>query len=403
MKLIKRLHVLTTGLLTASLAAGCAVPSFEKIERPPSLSSTFDELVTKDVVSVLQQVDRLAPSSTTLGTFDSSLQQSAFAEALTDELRAAGYAIRAVAAGPGTLSVSYSMEPTDVGDVAGSSLVAEQSAQTVTVTVGDVAVRRSYISQADGQVLPVGTMQIRGVDASTLKLDNDIFSTQTVKAQQASSPAAPPTNTVAEDEQLVDVKQVSQVQPARTQVAQTAQLVEPQSVQQPSAGVAFLVAANASRPLLDLVAPSVTTAESQSFDSVSTLAENKTQNVLQLQQSNFESLFVEMGIVDEKVLTFENDSTRMGGLNKARLVELLENFNPESDILSVIGCSLGPTTYAGGQEGLARGRAERIREELLYAGIPDSKILAEGCWAEETFDERMPRRGVVVTLKRPVG
>ena len=155
--------------------------------------------------------------------------------------------------------------------------------------------------------------------------------------------------------------------------------------------------------MLDLVAPSVaTTAEPPSLAGMLELSGGKTQNIRELQQSNFEALFADMGIVDEKVLTFPNDSIRMGDDNKARLNALLQGFNPQSDIFSLVGCSLGATAYAGGQEGLALGRAQRVREELLYAGIPENKILTEGCWAEDSFDERMPRRGVVVTLKRPI-
>lgn len=402
MKLISNLRVLTATVLAAYLGVGCALTSTDAAKLSPTTPYAFDALVSKDVVSVLRQVERLAPTSTTLGTSDASLQRSSFADALKQEFQAAGYAIRAVAAGSETLPVSYSSERSDAGGVDGVSSAATQSSQTITVTVGDVAVRRTYIAQADGQVVPVGKMQVRGVDASKLKLDNEIFSTPALKARKSLPPVAPSTTKVVSGEQLVDANQRPQVQELPSS-SQSAQIIVPQdSPQEPSDSIASLTANSASRPLLDLIAPSVVTAKPQSFDTIGALAGKSTQNIRELQQSNFESLFAEMGIVGEKVLTFANDSTRMGDLNKARLSELLQSFNPESDILSVIGCSLGPTAYSGGQEGLARGRAKRVREELLYAGIPDSKILAEGCWAEETFDERMPRRGVVVTLKRPI-
>ncbi len=399
--------------LIGSLVVGCSSNPPETSELVPHSSSRFDQLVSRDVVSVLQQVERLSPSKTTLGTSDASLQQGAFAKALTDELRAAGYAMRSVGAGPETLPVSYSLERSD----AEGANAATQSTRTITVTMGDVAVRRTYISQADGEVVPTGLMQIRGVDASTITLNNDIFSTPSVNTQQSAPPAVtPPVPVVAEGEQLVESSQAPEIQPSSSQSVQvqptdiqSAQIVEPQNivesqnVQQPSAAILALAADNASLPLLNLIAPSVAAAEPQALGAIGLLVEDKTHNIRQLQQSNFESLFAEMGIVDEKILTFENDSTRMGGLNKARLNELLEGYKSESgDILSVIGCSLGPTAHVGGQEGLARGRAKRVREELLYAGVPDNKILAEGCWAEDTFDERMPRRGVVVTLKRPI-
>ncbi len=36
----------------------------------------------------------------------------------------------------------------------------------------------------------------------------------------------------------------------------------------------------------------------------------------------------------------------------------------------------------------------------MLAGIDSDKVLEEGCWAGVYYDEVMPRRGVVVTIKR---
>ena len=119
-----------------------------------------------------------------------------------------------------------------------------------------------------------------------------------------------------------------------------------------------------------------------------------------LGQSNFTDILQELGTVEETILTFGNDSTRMGPNNKQRVKQFVELFDPERDVFSVIGCSHGNTNVEGGQEALARGRALRVKEELQFAGIPHDKILHEGCWAGEQFDKRMPRRGVVLTIKR---
>ena len=118
--------------------------------------------------------------------------------------------------------------------------------------------------------------------------------------------------------------------------------------------------------------------------------------------SNFQSDFVDTLIVKEKILTFANDSTRMGVINKAQVESFIRGFNPGSDVVSIIGCSHGNTSAEGGQEALALGRAARVRDELLFSGIPEQNIRAEGCWAGEHFDEGMPRRGVVITLRRKV-
>ncbi len=384
-------------VLVAYLAVGCVLTQSGKTEPLSNQPDNFNQLVAKDVVSVLRQVDSLSPTTTTLGTSDTSLQQGLFAEALKNELQAAGYAIRAVGSGPATLPVSYRLERLEESVESGAANGAQVS-QTVTVNVGDIAVRRTYIAQADGQIIPVGAMQARGVDPSGLKLDNNIFSKPAHKVQ-SDVPPAESTVPVLEGEHLVSGDQNPPAVPA---YPEQNDISDPREREKSDASLATLATNNTSQPLLDLIAPSVATAKPQSFDAIGALADKNTQNVRELQQSNFESLFVEMGIVGEKVLTFANDSTRMGDNNKARLRELLRSFNPGSDVLSVVGCSLGPTRYEGGQEGLALGRAMRVREELLYAGIPEDKILAEGCWDEESFDERMPRRGVVVTLKRAI-
>ncbi|MFK8079546.1 MAG: hypothetical protein AB8B97_04610 [Granulosicoccus sp.] len=401
MKFLSQLRGLTATLIVVWLATGCALTSPDATKQADGLSAPdgFDELVSRDVVSVLRQVERLAPASTTLGTSDASLQHGALANALKRELQSAGYATRAISAGAQTLQVTLHLERPDIGGVDEVSSGESPSPSTVTVTVGDVAVRRSYIAQADGTVVPTGPMQVRGVDASSLQLDNDIFSTPAAKEPEPELPA-PPKTTIVAGEQVVDAKPIS-----TTPVPPLIPLPERSNTRvelpaQTDADIATLPTITGNRPFLDLVAPSVATAQPR--QPMDAMVERKTQNILELQQSNFESLFAEMGIVDEKVLTFANDSIRMGSVNKARLSELLQNFDPESDVLSVIGCSLGRTAYSGGQQALALGRAERVREELLYAGIPDSKILAEGCWADESLDARLPRRGVVVALKRPV-
>lgn len=68
-------------------------------------------------------------------------------------------------------------------------------------------------------------------------------------------------------------------------------------------------------------------------------------------------------------------------------------------MISVVGCSHGNTALKGGNEALAIGRANRVKEALLYAGVESKKVLEEGCWANIHYDD-LPRRGVVIELKR---
>lgn len=124
------------------------------------------------------------------------------------------------------------------------------------------------------------------------------------------------------------------------------------------------------------------------------------QNMYETMESNYSGLFKEFDDVDTKIIVFGNDSDFLGSANKVVIKQFIENMNHETDVLSVIGCSHG-TTYTGkDNEVLAIGRASAVKLELVANGVGYGRVLDEGCWAPEHFDEQMPRRGVVLTLKR---
>jgi len=123
-------------------------------------------------------------------------------------------------------------------------------------------------------------------------------------------------------------------------------------------------------------------------------------NMYETRESNFGKYFAGYDSVEKTVLSFPNDSLRVLPEVKTAVLRLSEQFNPETDIFSVIGCSHGKTALENGNELLAIGRSKRILEELVAAGVPDEKVLDEGCWAPVHFDGKMPRRGVVLDLKR---
>lgn len=123
-------------------------------------------------------------------------------------------------------------------------------------------------------------------------------------------------------------------------------------------------------------------------------------NVRDLEVSNYASLFDDYYDVGQQTLFFPNDSLRLGNENKQKLAELASRIEPETDIISVIGCSHGKTTIANGNQVLAEGRTQRVTESLMIAGLNPELILDEACWASEYWDEMAPRRGVMVTHKR---
>ncbi len=102
----------------------------------------------------------------------------------------------------------------------------------------------------------------------------------------------------------------------------------------------------------------------------------------------------------KQVLAFPNDSLAMSDDVMSELNQFADRFKPETDVLSVIGCSHGNTALENGNALLAIGRSKRVRQYLVEQGIPVNRVLDEGCWAPVHFDEKMPRRGVVVELKR---
>lgn len=123
-------------------------------------------------------------------------------------------------------------------------------------------------------------------------------------------------------------------------------------------------------------------------------------NMYETMQSNYRGVFSGYEDIDQSILVFPNDSLRLGDANKTIIEKYVAEMDPDTDVLSVIGCSHGETEISNGNSLLALGRANRVKEALLFSGLEHDQILEEGCWAPQLFDEVMPRRGVVLTLKR---
>lgn len=122
-------------------------------------------------------------------------------------------------------------------------------------------------------------------------------------------------------------------------------------------------------------------------------------NVAELGTSNYAGVFENYANVAELILVFPNDSMVLGPANKQRIQDTVAAVDPERDLFSIIGCSFGKTALENGNEVLATGRANRVKEELLFAGVPSERVLDEGCWAGAP-EENFPGRGVVLTVKR---
>lgn len=124
------------------------------------------------------------------------------------------------------------------------------------------------------------------------------------------------------------------------------------------------------------------------------------QNMYDSKESNYSNLLTDYEEVEQSVLVFPNDSLLLGDANKQIIEQYVDSMDPSTDVLSVIGCSHGQTAINNGNSLLALGRANRVKEAFLFSGVDHTDVLEEGCWAPTLYDEVMPRRGVLLTLKR---
>ena len=385
-----RNQLLVTLLLGAFALTGCSTAAKNSTD-----SQKIAPVIARDLVGVLVQLKPLPVETTVLRLSPDAFIEDDFAYALRQSLEEAGYAIRVSGNVAGTQTVSFS--------VTQKKQSAAGVVSTYTVNAGKVSVRRSYAASTEGFAQPIGTVQVRGADATTVQRNNRLFESTDPEivgevaalandgSQSRQALPAPTAFSTAPAAQVLPeptvVARAEFAQPQAQVPTQVIPNIQPAAVQvQPSAVTA--------------AAPLASRAKGQEFDRATFFDSRPMQNVRELGQSNFAVVFDDYSIVDEAVLRFGNDSFRLGQGNKDRMRRLVSQFEPGKDLVSVIGCSHGSTALSVGQKGLALGRAERVKEELLYAGIPEASIFEEGCWAEESFDKRMPRRGVVLTLKR---
>jgi len=126
----------------------------------------------------------------------------------------------------------------------------------------------------------------------------------------------------------------------------------------------------------------------------------KRSNMYKTRKSNFGDYVLGYDGVYKQILDFPNDSLKLTPETVKELEAISSMYKDGTDVVSVIGCSHGDTELDNGNALLAIGRSKRVRYFLADLGVPENRILDEGCWAPVHFDEAMPRRGVVIELKR---
>ena len=286
------------------------------------------DLITRDLIGVLAQIDGLRPIQTTVQI---NPPTSVLGRVVFDELRAAGYGVQKVEADRGPHYVRYKFE---------DALTERGAVTRYTVSIGDVVAARDYVLLDTGLV-PDSAVSVSGAPESMVLLDESLFPEFGPHYEE---------RVAFTDNQLPE-------------------LIEPQSS----------ITARIDTPAATVLVK---------------------RNVFDLTESNYRALFARYDDVTSTILVFANDSMTLGQQNKRAIAKLAARLQPDTDIVSVIGCSHGYTDLDNGNSLLALGRANRVKEAFVHAGVDYTQVLDEGCWSSEYFDEVMPRRGVVVTLKR---
>jgi len=122
-------------------------------------------------------------------------------------------------------------------------------------------------------------------------------------------------------------------------------------------------------------------------------------NIFGSNKSSFEHLLTDYEGVVTEILIFPNDSLRLGTPNKNIIKKLVSAYDTNSDVFSVLGCSQGSTSIDNGNQYLAVGRADRVKEELMLLGVAESNIFDEGCWGSSHGVKDLPGKGVVLSRK----
>ncbi len=337
------------GLSAVLVLAGCETPktkATEVVEAPVAKKVSQplrEDLVAKDLIYVLRQ---LAHPATT--TIQIPTEQDIFLKYLLSELIVEGYGIQQVKADQGANFLRYKKQADATGDVLEN---------TYTLNVGDIEIQRRYEIRSDGLLFPVSAMMLAGSRIAA-KIDRSLFK------------HLGQTTVAVDNIKFTSATEIGEGIPTISLI--TSDVVS--GVTERATGAPTLQALNSSNLEIG--------------------------NLFFGDASNFTSVLDGHHRRSRDVVPFGDDQLRLGRLGKRMVFVILNEFDERTDLISVVGCSNGPTASELGNEGLALGRAERITEEFMSHGVARDRILDEGCWAPQTAGDRFPSRGVVVEVWR---
>lgn len=300
-------------------------------------------LVATDLVSVLMQTRELPPWSTTVQL---GPERGAFGRALVDAFRGGGYGVQRVSIDQGQRFVRH--ERGRIESEAGATI-------RYALGVGSLRVARDY-RRVDGKLFPASVVRLEGATPTRVIVNDDVY-------RQRGGETVFPSGVVflGEDgEELARREREVRVTAGSARAAGERIGAE-----------RFLVQARAAIFLGDRLDASETVLEERSL-------------------VPFKQL----------VLRFpEPDSLALGADNKRALARLRAYFDERVDRFSLTGCSHGRSLLWDGTESDSLARSQRVKEELMIAGVPSARVREEGCFATR-YADRLPPQAVVVTLER---
>lgn len=416
-------------LACIALISGCASVATKQGTVYPAQS-----VIAQDFVRTMLQIDGLDPSTTVLHFVPTSSASSSptenngtaqptdciteyFGPALKLAASKAGYNVQT--AYSVRSNISYSVSRLDQAN-------AKQGC-VYNLTAGDVDFRRVYRLTDNGKAIPSKSMLVRGADVSNIESDDSIFDlNDDITAEQiagssvesegletaglvgAASEQLPSVNAQSEFDSPVARNDIERRRANAQRDTSALDLLIVKPGKTPGKPVSASLSPDEEAEKLGFTIDSISE-EDATVEISETSARNsngfvnvRKKNIAELGLSNFEEELSDKKNVAEEILIFGDDSYVLGARNKQLLGDMIDSFNPETDVVSVVGCSTGVTQIEHGNAALAIGRANRVKEALLYSGVPHDKIFEEGCWSPTPNSTPFPNRGVVITVKRGI-
>lgn len=306
-----------------------------------ALGDDDEALVATDLVSTLMQLPGSSPFSTTVQV---SPPPTRFGVALVEALREGGYGIQRVSEDQGTHYLGYRVIRTETE---------ARPVTTYALSVGGISIERDY--KRDGGLLyPDSPLRIRGAAPTRVVVNDDVY-------RQRGGETVFPSGTVflAPSGRAVERRE-REVRVSAGHAREAGERVNAER---------FLVLARSNLFLAD-----------------------------RLRRSRFAP--EELAPYRQTVLRFEaGASLHLGEANKRALERLRTMFDPTTDRFSLTGCSHGKSLLWDGTESLALARSQRVKEELIIAGIASGHVHEESCFSTR-YAERLVPNAVIVTLER---